>query len=281
MTPDGSELYFGVMVAGLSVIMETHLEGDRWTRPEVAPFSGDPRVLDLEPHITPTGDRFLFLSTRPRAGDPARAVGTWTNQDIWIMDREGDGWGEPYNPGPPVNSDAPEFFPSVTRDGTLYFTRGGDGGTSAIFRAPAVDGGWGEPERLPATVNSTPSQYNAFVAPDESYLLFATAGRADSRGGSDYYVCFREGDGWTEPISLGDRVNTPAGAEFSAYVSPDGRYLFFMSARGPGLEAVPDTLTAGALHALHDRPGATGAAIYWIDASFIEALRPATAPSTS
>ncbi len=101
MTPDGSELYFGVMVAGLSVIMETHLEGDRWTRPEVAPFSGDPRVLDLEPHITPTGDRFLFLSTRPRAGEAARAVGTWTNQDIWIMDREGDGWGEPYNPGRP------------------------------------------------------------------------------------------------------------------------------------------------------------------------------------
>ncbi len=183
-------------------------------------------------------------------------------------------------PGPPVNSDAPEFFPSVTRDGTLYFTRSGDGGTSAIFRAPAVDGGWGEPTRLPATVNSTPSQYNAFIAPDESYLLFATAGRPDSRGGSDYYVCFRERDGWTEPINLGDRVNTPAGAEFSAYVSPDGRYLFFMSARGPGLEALPDTLTADALHALQHRPGATGAAIYWIDASFIQALRPAAAPST-
>ena len=55
------------------------------------------------------------------------------------MDREGDGWGEPYNLGPPVNSDAPEYYPSVTSDGTLYFTREGEDGVSATWRARRVD----------------------------------------------------------------------------------------------------------------------------------------------
>lgn len=275
MTPDGSELYWGVLVGGRAVIMESHREDGRWTAPEVAPFSRDPRVLNLEPHITPDGRRFLFLSTRPRDGEPADTLGGWEGEDIWVMDREGDAWGEPYNPGPPVNSDAPEFFPSVTNDGTLYFTRGGDGATSRIFRARPAGDGWAEPEPLPPAVNSTPSQFNGFIAPDESYLLFATDRRADTRGGIDYYVCFRhDDDTWSEPVNLGDRVNSALRAEMSAFVSRDGRYLFFMAPRRPSLDRLPDTLTARALRALHDGPWNGNPGIWWIEAGFIEELRP-------
>ncbi len=37
MTPAGDEIYFGVLVGGLAVIMETKLVDGRWTEPEVAP----------------------------------------------------------------------------------------------------------------------------------------------------------------------------------------------------------------------------------------------------
>jgi hypothetical protein len=33
-------------------------------------------------------------------------------------------WGEPRNLGAPVNGEASEFFPTLTKDGTLYFGSG-------------------------------------------------------------------------------------------------------------------------------------------------------------
>jgi hypothetical protein len=278
MTPEGDEVYFGVLVGGLAVIMETKLQNGRWTKPEVAPFSADSRYLNLEPHIAPDGLHFYFLSTRPPEGEEQteEATRTWENQDIWVMDRHGDGWGEPYNLGPPVDTDAPEFFPSVTRDGTMYFTRGSDESQeSYIYRSQLVDGAYSEPERLGPNVNSTISQYNAFIAPDESYLIVSTSLRNDGLGGADYFVVFRDAnDNWSTPINMGDRVNSPRGAEFSPYVSPDGKYFFFMAARPRPPESIPALLTADFLRELHSGPQNGDVDIYWIDAGLIEALRP-------
>lgn len=278
MMPDGSEVYFGVLLGQFSTILETHLADGRWTKPEVAAFARDSRFFNLEPAISPDGRRFFFLSTRVPAGrDPtASEVRAWTNQDIWVMDRVGDRWSEPYNLGAPVNTEGQEFFPSVTRDGTLYFTRGIDSTReSYIYRSRMVDGRYQEPEKLGPHVNSTPVQFNAFISPDESYLILCTPRREDSRGGTDYYVVFRSGDDvWSEPVNLGDAVNTPADGEYSPYVSPDGKYFFFMSTRPLPEGEIPDTLTRDFLLRFRAEPGSGNAAVYWIDARFIEKLRP-------
>ena len=279
MTPDGSEFYFGVLLGPVAAIVETHRGPDGvWTEPEVAPFSTDSRFFNLEPAIAPDGSRFMFLSTRVEGREPAPdEVRTWSNQDIWVMDREGEGWGTPYNLGAPVNSEDAEFFPSLTRDGTLYFTRGiGDGEESYIYRSRMEGGRYQEPERLGPEVNSTASQFNAFIAPDERYLIVSTGGREDSLGGTDYYVVFRSADDrWSEPVNLGARVNSPGDGEFSPYVSPDGRFLFFMSTRTGARDRIPDTLTWKYIREYRMMPEIGNAGIYWVDASFIEELRPA------
>lgn len=279
MAPDGHEIYFGVLLGRFSAILETRLVDGAWTEPQVAPFSRDARFFNLEPAISPDGKRFMFLSSRVDAGrEPTAAeVRTWTYQDIWVMDRAGDGWGEPYNLGPPVNTGGAEFFPSLTRDGTLYFTRGSDDGReSTIWRSRLVDGRYQEPEKLGPQVNSTASQFNAFIAPDESYLILSTAGRPDTRGGSDYYVVFRTSDDrWSDPINLGDKVNTRADAEFSPHVSPDGKFFFVMSPRPLPDADIPPVLSLDWLRRFRSQAGSGNPAIYWMDASFIEQLRPA------
>jgi len=279
MTPDGLEIYFGISVAGLSVVMQTKLEAEGWTRPEVAPFSTNSDYMNLEPFISPDGKRFYFLSTRPRDGGPMppEDVGQWVNQDIWVMDRTEAGWGEPYNLGPPVNSDDEEYFPSVTRDGTIYFSRTPAGTReSYIYRARFVDGRYGEPERLGPEINSTASQFNAFIAPDESYLIVCVFGRQDSRGGTDYYIVFRdEHDRWSQPINMGDEINTSRNGEFSPYVSPDGEYFFFMSTRPRPRETIPDSLTYDFLRETYAGPQNGNPGIYWVSAAFIEDLRQA------
>lgn len=276
MTPDGSEIYFGVLFGSIAAIIETHVgENGVWTPPEVASFSRDSRFFNLEPHISPDGSTFLFLSTRVESPRPEE-LRSWANQNIWVMKREGEAWGDPYPLGPPINSDEAEFFPSMTLDGTLYFTRGlGGGRESYIYRSRLVAGRYQEPERLGPEVNSTSNQYNAFIAPDESYLIMSTGGREDTYGGSDYYVVFRdEGDRWSDPINLGDRVNTATNGEMSPYVSPDDRFFFFMSNRPFPLTTLPDTLTWTYLRGFRDLPETGNPGIYWMDASFIRDLRP-------
>ena len=271
ITPDGKEIYFSVNVGSYTffTIMVTRERNGAWSRPEVMKHMEDPRWINGEPCISADGKRFFFFSNRPDKGEEKG------DEDIWVMERAGDSWGEPANLGMPVSSAAPEFFPSLTRDGTLYFTRREESGIEHIFRSRLKDGKYQEPEKLPPQVNSGQTRYNAFVAPDESYIIVPVYGRKDSLGATDYYVSFRDpGDTWSEAVNLGDKINTPGGSEYSASVSPDGRYLFFMSSRIPPMEQWPKKLTAAWLRRLAAEPGNDNASIYWIDARVIDALRP-------
>ena len=273
MMPDGSELYFSATLGGRTAILVTEQqEAGVWTEPVVAPFSG--RYLDIEPAISPDGQKFFFLSTRPQSGQ--EELPGWVYQDIWVMDRESDGWGEPYNLGPPVNSDSPEYFPSVTADGTLYFTREGADRASSIARSRFVDGVYTEPERLGPEVNCGTNRFNAFVAPDESYVIVPALGRDDSLGGVDYYVVFRsDDDTWSEPVNLGDAINQSEGREWSASLSPDSKYLFFMSSRTTETTAAPLTgASISELLAASTQPGQGSSDIWWVSAEVVEQLRP-------
>lgn len=271
VTPDGDEIYFSVAVGGGSAIMVARRIEGIWSEPRVAEFSGVWR--DFEPFVTPDGERLLFLSNRPPEGrDPEPG---WGHQNIWQVERTGDGWTDPEALPPPVNTDGHEFYPSVTADGTLYFTRGGDGRAAVIVRSRRVAGGWAEPETLGPAVNSVATQYNAFISPHEDLLLFSAIGRDDSHGGSDCYVSFRSTDDvWSGPVNLGDRVNDEGDCD-SASLSPDGRVLFFMSTRrDPSFGDDIRGLSLRELVARQQRPGSGSADIYWVDAGFLAELGP-------
>ena len=267
MTPDGSELYFTVVFGSRGTIVAMRRIDGVWTAPKVAPFSGT--WNDIEPAISPDGKRFFFVSARPKSAGAAEPGDT----DVWVMERTAEGWTEPANLGAPVNSTDNEYFPSVTRDGTMYFTRR-TGGREALYRSALAGGRYQDPELLPEQINTTAAQFNSFVAPDESFLIFGSLPREGGFGSSDYLVSFRKPDGsWTEAVNMGPAVNSPAG-EWSASLSPDGRYLFFQSTRS----AVPDRssppLRYAGLRSMLASPGNGQSDIYWIDASFIGTLRP-------
>jgi hypothetical protein len=268
MTPDGDEIYFGISVGRhtYSTILMSRRQEGRWTEPEVPPFAADPDLSVAEPFISPDGLKFFFISDRPRPGEETG------DHDIWVMDREGDRWGKPYNLGSPVNTTAREFFPSVTLDGTLYFCRAvPETGVHYIYRSRLVDRQYSEPERLPEAVNCGRSMFNAGIAPDESYLIVPVAGREDTYGGVDYFICFRDDqDNWHGPVNMGPQINTAGSQEYSPFVTADGRYLFFMSCRQtPGEEPI----TYRELLLRQQQPGNGNSDIYWVSTSFIEALK--------
>ncbi|MCK4664035.1 MAG: PD40 domain-containing protein [Bacteroidales bacterium] len=274
ITPNGKEIYFCINMGNFSysTILFTKQVNGKWTEPEVASFASVPGYMNIEPCISPDGKKFYFVSDRPdkNAGE------TEGESDIWVMDRNGDSWSEPYNLGEPVCTEHAEFFPSVTKDGTLYFTRQIKGEqTDNIYRSRLVNGKYTEPEKLGKEINCGISQFNAFIAPDESYIIVPAWGREDSYGGVDYYIVFRnEDDTWSEPINMGEEINNKQGAEWSPYVSPDRKYFFFMSSR---INIKRDTsltkLSYSYLKKLYNEPQNGNADIYWVDAVIIDKLK--------
>ena len=271
MTPDGSEIYFCVSALGYNLIFYTKQTDNKWSTPGVAPFIKDLKYMYYEPHITPDGKMMLFLSNM------VDKDGVEGDQDIWAVNRINDSWGEPYNLGAPVNSDGAEFYPSVTKDGTIYFTRqpAGDA-NSYIYRSKMIDGKYSDVEKLPAQVNCGTARYNAYIDPGEKFIIVPAVGIEGGFGGTDYYIVFRNNkDNWSDPINMGNKMNTESGREYSASLSPDGKYLFFMSGRTlPDTTVTSSNLTLNYILDKFNKPQNGNSDIYWISASFIKQLKP-------
>lgn len=269
ISPTGDEIYFCAASASLATILVTHLRDGKWSTPEVASFCREPHTLDFEPCLSEDGKELYFLSNRPVGNE--RPVATWARQDIWRVTREDKEWGEPQHLGSPVNTDDQEFFPSLTRSGDLYFCRSKPGSRiGQIYCARKTETGFAEPEPLPNVINNPGSSYNAFVDPDERYLIFCATGREDQIGLADYYISYRDGaEGWGAPINLGEPVNRPETHASSPYVSPDGTLFFFASDRTEFPEFAPDSsIRMSDLLEIYDRPGNGRSDIYWMKVGF-------------
>ena len=268
VTQDGREFYFTVM-GGFSVILRCRHVAGRWEGPEVAPFSGGPVVMDAEPALAPDGKRLFFLSTRPKDGSAPKPG--WVNQDIWVVERTATGWSEPHNLGEPVNSDDEEFYPSLTWDNTLYFTRG-KGKVSELWRARWDGSRYAKAERLPEPINGAGHLFNACISPDEKMLVFCAAGRKGSLGGADYWIAFRNADDtWTTPKNLGEPFNGPGLQAISPSFSSDGKYFFFASNRRRSIQTAPRTYAG--IQKERTEPGNGNADIWWVEAKVLEAMR--------
>jgi Tol biopolymer transport system component len=247
-SPDGKEFYFSAFdpASGYTIMVMNESEAG-WSRPRVAPFSSGYSEVDVA--FSSDGDRLFYISKRPmRQGGPRM-----TGYQIWVVERKGATWDAPAPLGPMVNSGSRQLYPTVSRDGTLYFNsdRGGFG-RGDFFRSRVADGRYTEPENLGESINTGYDETDLLVAPDESYVVFTSADRPDGFGGGDLYVSFQAPDGsWTPALNMGDSINT-ASSEFCPMLSPDGRYLFFTSGRGGDDD------------------------IYWIDAAIIERYRHAS-----
>jgi hypothetical protein len=188
------------------------------------------------------------------------------------MERQGRAWSEPRRLPAAVNGTASAFYPTITRDGELYFLQEeGQGGW--LMRAAWRNGAWTTAEKLPPPFNADPRQANPRVDPEGRYLLVPMMGRPDALGGADYYGYFRRDDGsWTEPVHLGPTVNSSARDEFSITVSPDGKVVFFGSDRSlPRLEGRP--LHWADILAERTQAGNGQTALWWVDAGFLWDLR--------
>ncbi|WP_164977402.1 TolB family protein [Ancylomarina salipaludis] len=273
ISPDGKEMYFTLHTAKFqyATIVYSKLVKGTWTKPEIVPFARDSRYKYLEPAFSYDGKKLFFVSDQPK-DDSGKA------EDIWVVDRKQDSWGEPYNLGAPVNFEGGDFYPSLTKDGTLYFTRDElEGQISNIYRSRLVDGKYTTPQKLPSQINCGTNRFNAYVSPDESFVVVPAIGVEEGFRGVHYYIVFRnDDDSWQEPLPLSSKINTARGTGWSFYISPDKKYIFFMATKPFPKEKQPKNLSLDFLHQFSLMPQNGNSDIYWVDAKILEDLKPQT-----
>jgi serine/threonine protein kinase len=118
--------------------------------------------------------------------------------DFWVAKRAtiNDEWGQPVNLGPPVNSSASEFSPSISADGLSLFLScgyfgsarpgGAGGGDIWVTTRSKEDGPWVEPVNLGPTINSWAEEVLPYISADGSTLYF-TSSRPGGFGNSDLW----------------------------------------------------------------------------------------------
>lgn len=228
MSANEKEAYFTLLSPAreLSVIIKIQKEGKVWNTPEIASFSG--QYTDLEPFLSPDGMRLYFASNRPISKDSTKTK----DFDIWYVERSqiDTEWSEPINIGAPVNSELDEFYPSVAQSNNLYFTliKKELQSEDDIFMSEWKNGTYTEPVRLGEAINTKHAEYNAYVAPDESYLLFGGWRRPDGLGSGDLFISKRVNGAWQPATNLGEDINGE-GMEYCPFVI--NGTLYFTSRR--------------------------------------------------
>ncbi|MEO8451528.1 MAG: hypothetical protein ABI647_17170 [Gemmatimonadota bacterium] len=273
-TKDGKTVYFTKSAPGSYryTICESHWLGGRWTTPVVSPFSG--RYSDSDPVFSPDGSKLFWTSDRPVDGAVKH------DYDIWMVEKRGAGWSAPIHLPAPINSEASEFFASMSKSGVLYFSssrRGGATGAIEAYRSRQVGGKWTEPENVSRMINGPDSaayyDLDVMIDPDERFVLLSSLGRPDGFGHYDLYVAWRRGDGWSRPIHLPAPFNTAA-RDYSPHLSPDGKYLFFASERGFALDPIDRPLSyRELLGRIRGTLNGSGN-IYQVETSTLEAFDP-------
>ena len=144
---------------------------------------------------------------------------------------------EPKSLGKNVNSDLPEYLPSVTGDEqTIVFTRRlgkGLGANEDFFTSRKINGEWTPAVPFSGTVNTPYNEGAQSLTPDGNELYYAACDKPGGYGSCDIYYTLRRGKDWTEVRDVGAPVCTNAW-ETQPCIGADGNTLYFVAARPGG-----------------------------------------------
>jgi hypothetical protein len=223
-SPDGNTLFFTRSASHWTVILESHKVNGEWSKPALAPFSGE--WPDSSPAMSPDGAFIVFQTTRRT---PAGTV-----SELWRVDRAGTGWSQAARLPDAVNIGSSIWKPSVAADGTIFFTNIDKDGSKRLFSSKFVSGAY-QPAQPLSFSDGKHLDVDPEVSPDGSFLVFCSAGRLEGDTKDHLFIVRREGDGWgkVEQIRyLGDDQK-PFGysTDDEPHLGADHRTLYFSSDR--------------------------------------------------
>ncbi len=136
----------------------------------------DPNAHTTHPSLDSTGTTLYFASDRE---------GGFGGYDLYVSFRTDNGWTDPVNLGPVINSPLNEIYPFIHPSGRLYFSSDGHDKTPDfdLFYSEFYDNRWIKPVKLPAPFNSRRNDFTFYADRnfDSGYYT------SDLRGTMDIY----------------------------------------------------------------------------------------------
>jgi len=190
------------------------------------------KYIEYKPLLSPDGKTLYFS----RRNHPENVGGTDDNEDIWYSELDSAGnWQLAKNMGGELNNAGPNYISSVTPDGkSVLLVLGNqyldnDKMAAGVSISSNASGDWSKPVALNIENDYNYSEKANFFLANNRKVLLLSVMRDDSQGGRDLYVSFMEDDSvWSEPLNIGNVVNT-AGEESSPFLAPDDVTLYFSS----------------------------------------------------
>jgi hypothetical protein len=189
------------------------------------------------PAFSRDGHLLFFQSKRP---------GGFGGIDLWVAYREHThddfDWQLPVNLGAAVNSSAddngPTYFENEEEGAPLlYFgsSRLGGLGVADIYVSEQLSDESFRAAQLVTELSSTSNENRPSIQHDGLEIFFQSNRAGSISLSSDLWAATRETtlDAWSTPTNLGSAINT-ASVEQNAYLSSDGKTLFFSSDRTGG-----------------------------------------------
>ena len=200
------------------------------------------RGSEFRPIITADSQTLYFTRNR---GEEAGG------EDIYYSARKRRGWQKADNIGPPVSTPSHEMILGVSADNNKITLMGNypeSFGRGDIFYAEKGKQCWSEVMHYPAPINTEHFDSDAMLPADGRTILFVsdrpgnigafkgkeTLFHGSYAGNTDIYVYIETESGEGQLINLGAAINTPF-AEYSPFLHPDGRTLYFSSEGHYGL----------------------------------------------
>ena len=136
--PDGKEIFFTrdpLNIRSLKVI------DGKWSSPKKTGLNG------REPLFSPDGNKLFY-----------------NDGDIWYIKKTNDMWGDPQKLDSTINTDKHEYYASITKNGTIYFSRIIERGNPQIFFSRQINGSFFEAIAIDSVINDG-GAYHPYISP--------------------------------------------------------------------------------------------------------------------
>jgi hypothetical protein len=206
-----------------------------WSPPQPLPAPLNTSGGEDSPFLLADDSTLLFFFT-PDLAIPVQQQLTDGLTGIWQSRFDGSTWSEPQR----IVLEAPG---ELAMDGcafvlgeVLWFcsVRQGNAREVDLYTASRVDGLWTDWQNAGALINTSYQVGEMHITADGQELYFGSQ-RTGGAGGSDLWVSHWSGDGWGEPLNLGETINT-WGDEDRPFVTQDGQELWY---DGQSLRGLP------------------------------------------
>jgi OmpA-OmpF porin, OOP family len=185
---------------------------------------------ELKPVLVPNGNRLYFS----RSYHPDNTGGENDSEDIWFtqLNKTKTTWSAPIRMSGIINNAGPNFIQSVSATGDTiilgnqYLKRGKM--RNGVSYSVNVNGTWSKPRAIVIENDYNTSDHENHFVNLKNGIIISSVQRTGSVGERDLYVSFWNGEYASEPINLGNVINSNL-EESSPFLASDNKTLYFAS----------------------------------------------------